>query len=153
MSNSLQPHGLQPARLLCPWRFSRQEHWSGFPFPPPGDLPNPDIKPLSPALQADSLPSELPGKMCPNPRQPRQSASAFLILKWGCQDICMGLLWGLNTVEQLWKNQNHMCSEDGGPGHGWGRWEERGMHLAESALFIYLDPGLRLYINCRFNSV
>ena len=51
------------------------------------------------------------------------------------------------------KNQNHMCSEDGGPRHGWGGREEGGMHLAESALFIYLDPGLRLYIHCRFNSV
>ena len=41
--------------------FSRQEYWSGFPFPPPGDLPNPGIKPGSPALQ-DSLLSESPGK-------------------------------------------------------------------------------------------
>ena len=38
--------------------FSRQEYWSGLPFPFPGDLPNPEIKPRSPALQADSLPSE-----------------------------------------------------------------------------------------------
>ena len=36
--------------------FSRQEHWSGLPFPPQGDLPNPGIKPASPALQANSLP-------------------------------------------------------------------------------------------------
>ena len=36
--------------------FSRQEHWSGLPCPPPGDLPNSGIKPTSPALQADSLP-------------------------------------------------------------------------------------------------
>ena len=42
--------------------FSRQESWSGLPFPPPGDLPNPGIKPGSPALQPDSLPSEPPGK-------------------------------------------------------------------------------------------
>ena len=41
---------------------SRQEYWSGLPFPPPGDLPNPGIKPKSLALQADSLPSEPPGK-------------------------------------------------------------------------------------------
>ena len=32
MSNSLWPHGLQPTRLLCPWKFSRQEYWSGLPF-------------------------------------------------------------------------------------------------------------------------
>ena len=42
--------------------FSRQEYWSGLPFPSPGDLPDPGIKLGSPALQADSLPSELPGK-------------------------------------------------------------------------------------------
>ena len=42
--------------------FSRQEYWSGLPFPSPGDLPDPGIKPRSPTLQADSLPSELPGK-------------------------------------------------------------------------------------------
>ena len=38
--------------------FSRQEYWSGLPSPSPGDLPNPGIEPRSPALQADSLPSE-----------------------------------------------------------------------------------------------
>ena len=42
--------------------FFRQEYWSGLPFPSPGDLPNPEIEPESPALQADSLPSEPPGK-------------------------------------------------------------------------------------------
>ena len=42
--------------------FSRQECWSGLPIPSPGDLPNPGIKPGSPALQADSLPSEPLGK-------------------------------------------------------------------------------------------
>ena len=39
--------------------FFRQEHWSGLPFPSPGDLPDPGIEPGSPALQADSLPTEL----------------------------------------------------------------------------------------------
>ena len=39
-----------------------QEYWSGQPIPSPGDLPNPGIEPGSPALQADSLPAELPGK-------------------------------------------------------------------------------------------
>ena len=42
--------------------FSRQEYWSGLPFLSPRDLPNPGIKPGSPALQADALPSEPPGK-------------------------------------------------------------------------------------------
>ena len=42
--------------------FSRREYWSGLPFPSPGDLPNAVIEPGSPALQADALPSEPPGK-------------------------------------------------------------------------------------------
>ena len=41
---------------------SKQEYWSGLPFPSPGDLPDPGIEPRSPALQADSLLSELPKK-------------------------------------------------------------------------------------------
>ena len=54
--------------LAAPWtgacqaptsmKFSRQEYWSGLPFPSPADLPNPGMKPRSPALQADALPSE-----------------------------------------------------------------------------------------------
>jgi len=43
--------------------FFRQEYWCGLPFPSPGDLHNPGIKLGSPALQADSLPSEPPGKL------------------------------------------------------------------------------------------
>ena len=42
--------------------FSRQEYWSGLPFPSSGDLPDPGTEPRSPALQVDSLPSEPPGK-------------------------------------------------------------------------------------------
>ena len=42
--------------------FSRQEYWSGLPFPSPGDLPNPGLEPGSPALYTDALPSEPPGK-------------------------------------------------------------------------------------------
>ena len=42
--------------------FPRQEYWSGLPFPSPGDLPDPRIKPVSPALQADSSTTEAPGK-------------------------------------------------------------------------------------------
>ena len=55
--------------LVTPWTvacqaplsmgFSRQEYWSWLPFPSPGDLPDPGIEPGSPALQVDSLPTEL----------------------------------------------------------------------------------------------
>ena len=52
--------------FATPWtvahqEFSRQEYWSGLPFPSPGDLPNPGIEPWSPSLRADTLPSEPPG--------------------------------------------------------------------------------------------
>ena len=62
MSDSLQPHGLEPARLLCPSGFSRQEYWSGLPCPPPGDLSNPGIEPMSSALQGRFLTTGPPGK-------------------------------------------------------------------------------------------
>ena len=45
--------------------FSRQDYWSGLSCPPPGDIPNPGIKPRSPTLQADSLPFEAPGSPMP----------------------------------------------------------------------------------------
>ena len=65
MADSLGPQGLQPARLLCPLEFSRQEYWSGLPFLPLGDLPDPGTEPGSLALQTDSLPSESWGKKPP----------------------------------------------------------------------------------------
>ena len=59
--------------LVIPWTvapqallsigFSRQEYWSGLPFPSPGDLPYPGIKPWSPTFQADALTFEPPGKL------------------------------------------------------------------------------------------
>ena len=55
VSDSLQPHGLQPTRLLCPWDSPGKNTGE---CPPPGDHPNPEIEPRSPALQADFLPSE-----------------------------------------------------------------------------------------------
>ena len=50
-------------KLFSPWRFFRQEYWSGLPCPPPRYLHKPGIEPRSPALQANSLPSEPPGKL------------------------------------------------------------------------------------------
>ena len=51
--------------------FFRQEYWSGLPFLSPGDLPDPEIEPWSPALQADALPDEPPG----NPPKSNESES------------------------------------------------------------------------------
>ena len=49
-------------QALPSMEFSRQEYWNGLPFPSPEDLPDPGIEPRSPALQADALLSEPPGK-------------------------------------------------------------------------------------------
>ena len=62
MSDSPQPHGLYNLPDSCVQGILKEEYWSGFPFPSSGDLPDPGIKPGSLALQADSLPAELPGK-------------------------------------------------------------------------------------------
>ena len=62
VSDSLQPNGLQPRQAPLCMEFSRQEYWSGLPFSSPGDIPDPGIKPVPLALQADSLRPEPPGK-------------------------------------------------------------------------------------------
>ena len=73
IKSTLKVKSLSRVRLfVTPWTvayqaplsmgFSRQEYWSGLPFPSPGDLPDLGIKPGFPALEADALTSELPGK-------------------------------------------------------------------------------------------
>ena len=63
VSRSVVSDSLQPRQAPLSMGFSRQEYWSGFPLPSPGDLPNLGIKPGSPELQADSLPSKPIGSM------------------------------------------------------------------------------------------
>ena len=77
--------------------FSRPENWSRQPFPPPGNLPNPGIKPRSPALQVDSLSSEPPGK-------PKNTGMGSLSLLQGIfltQELNWGLLHCTWTLYQL----------------------------------------------------
>ena len=59
----LRPHGLHPARLFCPWGFSRQESRCGLPFPTPGDLPDPGMEPVFPAWAGGFFTAGLPGKL------------------------------------------------------------------------------------------
>ena len=97
LSSSLQLYGLQPIRLLCPWGFSRQDYWSGLPCLPPGDLPKPGIEPRCPALQADSLPTETPGK-------PKNTGVGSLSLLHGIfptQELNLGLLHCRRILYQL----------------------------------------------------
>ena len=97
VSDSLQPDELQPTRLLCPWGFSRRECWSGLPCPPLGDLPNPGIEPRSPALQADSLPSEPQGK----PKNTRVGSLSLLQGTFQTQKLKQGLLHCRQILHQL----------------------------------------------------
>ena len=68
--------------------FSRQECWSGLPFPSPGDLPDPGIEPRSPTLQVDALPSEPPGKpVNSHPINSFKSGDKFIILDMKGQNV------------------------------------------------------------------
>ena len=69
-------HWTTACQVPLPMGFSRQEYRSGLSCPPPGDLPDPGIKPRSPALQADALPAEPPG-------QPRNTGVGSLLLLQG----------------------------------------------------------------------
>ena len=73
--------------------FSKQEYWSGLPFTSPGDLPDPRIKPGSPALQADALSSKPPGKPQPLFKQTSwqimSSLIFFLFHNWESLTICL----------------------------------------------------------------
>ena len=62
MSDSLRPPWTVVHQVPLSMEFSRPGYWSGLPSPSPGDLPDPGMEPGSPTLQADSLPTELPGK-------------------------------------------------------------------------------------------
>ena len=77
--------------------FSREEHWSQWPFPSPGNLPNPGTEPRSPTLQANSLPAELQG-------EPKNTGMGSLSLLQGIfltQELNQGLLHGRWILYQL----------------------------------------------------
>ena len=90
-SDSLWPHGLYvDCQAPLSMEFSRQEYRSGLPVPSPGDLPDSGIEPRSPSLQADSLPSEPPGK----PSTPSPS---------GCgKETQIALSWPKAAFRQTW---------------------------------------------------
>ena len=93
MSNSLWPHGLCPARLLCPWNFpDKNKEWVAI-FSP-GNFPQPEIEPGSPALQADSLPSKSPGKQM-NLSTKQKQIHRHRAQTCGCQGVES---WGSNGV-------------------------------------------------------
>ena len=82
--------------------FSRREHWSGLPCPPPGDLPNPGIEPRSPALQVDSLLSEPTAK-------PKNTGMCSLSLLQGIFPT-QESNWGLLHCKQILYQLSHQGS-------------------------------------------
>ena len=87
--------------------FSWQENWNGLPYSPPGDLPNPGIKPSPPALQAGSLPSEPPG-WCQKVRVPLESEAGVN------SHVTKHHSWGLD----MWKSESHSVVSDSLQPHG-----------------------------------
>ena len=84
MSDSLQSHGLSPADFSV-HGMSQQEYWSGLPFLPPGDLPNPGLKPMSPvvpALAGTFFTTEPPGK-CKNHNSDKCRSHAWILANLG----------------------------------------------------------------------
>ena len=88
MPDSLQPHGLIVHRIL------QAEYW---PFPSPGDLSIPGIEPRSPALQADSLPAEPPGK----PKNTGVGSLSLLQWVFPTQELNQGVLHCRQILYQL----------------------------------------------------
>ena len=89
--------------------FPRQEHWSRFPFPFPGDFPNPQIEPTLPTLQADSLPSEPPEK--PNWLErlfmwylaiPEKCIKKFFAFSWTLRVLYVFKMPGPYQIHDLW---------------------------------------------------
>ena len=93
--------------------FSRQEYWSALPFLSPGDLVNPEVKPGSPSLQADSLPSEPPGKKKERKKKKgrkeggreRRKKSNYNLWKEPCAWVC--------ECSVLWNSDPRGCSLPG----------------------------------------
>ena len=139
---------MQPTSLLCPWGFSRQEYWSGLPGPPPGDLPNPEIKPQSLALQADSLLSEPPGK-------PKNTGvgSLTLLQIFLTQESNLGLLHCRHLLYQLnylWEK----CSKEAGvsyvqvcdKGNRQSEQQRSGIKLRNLAFSVWEDARVLSYL-------
>ena len=101
-----------------PLSMDRQEYWSGLPFPSPGDLPNPGTEPRSPALEADTLPSEPPGKPLSQASNDGWSFIEDLRVSWEkWPRRCWNWLsnQGIRKIESSIKEQNFSWNLPGSP--------------------------------------
>ena len=98
VSDALQPHGLSV-------EFSRQEYWSGYPFPFPEDLPNPGIELRSPTFRADCLPAELQEK----PKNTGVGSLSLLQRIFPTQESNQGLLHCRQILYQLSYQRGMNC--------------------------------------------
>ena len=92
--------------------FSRQEYWSGLPFPSPGPLPDPGIKSGSPALQAGALPSEPPGKpntkkRCPFHHRGLECRSWKSKYTWSSRQVwSWNAEWSRTKAKRVWPREH-----------------------------------------------
>ena len=105
--DSLWPHGLYPTRLLCPWKFSRQEYWSGQSFSSSGDLPEQgsNLSLMSPALAGGFFTFSITWEASPPPRPAQSTLSTSyseIYLGWGVGGASGFLHLWLCLVEPLW---------------------------------------------------
>ena len=100
--------------FVLPWNFSRQEFWSGLPFPSPGDLPNIGIEHRSPVLQADSLQSEPQGKPSCIPKL--HSIKSILLISQGAtqmlQCFSASIFYSIPRTSFFKKNSLHFNEVD-----------------------------------------
>ena len=95
---------------------SRQEYWSGLLFPSPGDLPDPEIKPRSPAFQADSLTYESPGKNMEGYEGRLSIFILYMVCTFKKKSMHSYFNWStfkiLITHREFFKNQSHIDDSD-----------------------------------------
>ena len=117
--------------------FSRQDCWRGLPFPSPGDLPNPGIEPGSPALQADALPSEPPGKpWCCWYTKASPNKKVFKVAymtHYACEDIHKLQDFLVSIIHSFIKNKTSICVTC----HAVYKWVEVCLEVISVVDFIY----------------
>ena len=110
VSDSLRPHG-QARQAPLSMGFSRQHYWSGLPFPPPRDLPDPGIKPESPAFAGGFFTTEPPGK--PPSKFLGRHKFCESCSEYFCEITIGSCAWVLSHFSHIWLSDTMVCSPPG----------------------------------------